>query len=108
MPNVLPLVPSVPNYRVSTTLDERQYVLDIRWNTRAGKWVMDVLTDEAQPIRTGLHLVLGAMYVSSDPRWPAGLFVAADLSGEGREATLDDMGTRVVVFFYTAAEIAAL
>lgn len=110
MPVVLPIVPSVPNYRVSTTLDDVSYVLDVRWNGRAEAWYMDVRTDEGEAIRVGLKLVLGAYHGMrvTDERFPNGIFTAVDLSGEHREATLDDMGTRVVVLYYPASEIAAL
>ena len=43
-----------------------------------------------------------------DPRFPAGVMVAVDTSGEGRDAGLDDLGTRVQVLFYSGEEILAV
>lgn len=104
----LPLVPATPNYRVGTSLDGVSYVFDVRWNGRAAAWYVDILDEEADPICVGLKVVLGAALGarSADPRRPAGLLMASDLSGEGREATFDDLGSRVVVYFYPFADLA--
>ncbi len=108
MPVVLPLIPSVPNYRVGTTLDGTQYILDVRWNTRAASWYMDIRTEDDELIHAGMRLVLGAKHGMriTDTRFPNGIITAVDLSDTHSEAGLDDMGTRVAVFFYTAAELA--
>lgn len=116
MPLAIPLVASVPSYRFSTTLDSfgdgseivpQTYVIDVHWNARDEAWYMDLLASDETPIRHGLKIVLGALIGGRcvDERFPAGCFMAVDLSGEGREATLDDIGTRVVLYFYTAAEL---
>lgn len=103
MPNQLPLVPSVPFYRVSTTLGGSQYVLDVRWNGRDSAWYLDIMDEEADPIAMGLKIVLGAPLGlrSVDPRFPDGALVVA--AGTGGDAGLDDMGERVNVYFYPAA-----
>jgi len=107
MPFALPLVASIPNYRFSTTIDNITYLIDARWNTRDNAWYLDFLEDDETPIVNGVKIVLG-MYLG---RWVnhilfnTGVFVATDTSGKGREATLDDLGTRVVVQRYSAAEV---
>lgn len=108
MPRVLPLIPSEPNYRVGTQLVETQYILDVRWNTRDAAWYMDLLQEDETPIRMGIKLVLGSPLGArtTDQAFPPGVFIAVDLSGAGRDATLDDMGVRVVVMFYTSDELA--
>ena len=97
----LPLVPSTPNYRFATTLDGTSYVFDVRWNARDEAWYLDVYDQNETLIRAGVKIVLGALLGrrSVDPAFPDGLLIATDLSGEGREATFDDLGTRVVVIF---------
>lgn len=115
MKTALPLRPSIPSYRFSTTLEvygERGetvpalFIVDMRWNSRAGSWFMDLLKPDETPIRYGMRVVLGAILggrcASRD--FPAGALMAMDLSGEGREATLDDIGSRVVVYYYTVDE----
>jgi hypothetical protein len=102
----------IPNYRVGTMLGGVQYVLDVRWNGRAsdgaGAWYLDISTSAGVLIRAGIKIVLGALLGrrSVSPDFPRGVLIAADLSGAGVDATLDDLGTRVVVYFYTFDELA--
>lgn len=113
MPQVLPITPSLPSSRVGTVLDGVPFILEIYWNGREEAWYMHVFDGEGEIIRHGIKIVLGAFLGrrTADPRYPAGFLVAADLSGEGRDAGFDDLGTpanggRVVVYFYTYDEFA--
>lgn len=102
MPQQLPFVPSIPNYRVSTDLAGTQFILDARWNTRSEAWYLDILVEDETPIVRGVKVVLGALLgvTNVDPAFPAGTFLASDTSGQGLDATLDDLGTRVIVLFF--------
>lgn len=107
MPSRLPLIPSVANYRFGTDLGGEQFLIDVRWNDRAGAWYLDLYTEDEEPIYSGIKVVLGAILggrCSSD-RFPDGAFVAADLSGAGRDAQYDDLGVRVDVLFYSSSEL---
>lgn len=111
MPSALPLVPSVFNYRVGTSFEGVQYLVDVRWNGRDAAWYLDLLEEDETPVRLGMKVVLGAVIggrAFADADFPAGVLIASDLSNEGRDATFDDLGTRVLVYFYTHAEVAAL
>ena len=107
MPQRLPIDAAFPRYRVATNLGDTQYVMDVHWNARAEAWYLDISTEDGEPIRSGMKIVLGALLGlrSTDPRMPDGVLVASDMSGEGRDATLDDLGSRVVVFFYPSSEL---
>ena len=107
MPQRVPIDAAFPRYRVATNLGEAQFVLDVHWNARAEAWYLDLSTEDGELIRAGLKIVLGALLGvrSTDRRMPDGVLVASDLSGEGRDATLDDLGSRVVVFFYPSSEL---
>lgn len=109
----LPIRPSVPSFRFGTNLDGVQYRFAFHWNERAGEdggagWYMDVLEVDDTPIRMGIRVVLGVRlgHRTADSRFPPGELVARDLSGEGREAGLDDFGERVVIDYKTPAEVA--
>jgi hypothetical protein len=108
MPTQLPFIPSEFNYRVNSVVDGVEYIFDVRWNGRDEAWYMDLYDVDEDPIRTGMKIVLGSLIGrrSVDPRYPAGAFVASDLSNSGTDATFDDLGVRVVVFFYSFEELA--
>jgi len=109
MPVILPFQPSLPFYRVSTVLDGQTYQLNVRWNSRDEAWYFDLLTDEGVMLAAGVKVVLGvflARRVTSEDRL-GGALIASDLSGAELDAGLDDMGTRVLVYYYSAEELAA-
>lgn len=104
----LPIEPSVADQIFETTLDGQTYVLRARWNYRMGTWFLDILDEDQEPIALGLAIVLGA-YIGrrvKDERMPPGLIAASDLSGQGIDATLDDITTRVAVYYYSQDEFA--
>lgn len=101
MATTLPLVPSVPWYRVGTTLETVHYLLDVRWNSRDSAWYMDVLAQDETPIVVGLKLVLGVNLgqFCTDPLFQNGMLRVTDTSGQGLDAGFDDLGARVVVTY---------
>ncbi len=103
----LPFIPSDPAYRFATTLDGVSFVIDVHWNTREQAWYMDLLDDDETPIRSGIKIVLGALLGarSADDRFPEGTFSVVDTSGAELDATFDDMGVRVQVWYLTSAEL---
>lgn len=107
MPEILPLLPQIPFQRFGTTLNGTQHQLRARYVGREDAWYLDLLSENNTPIRMGMKVVLGAYMGirSTHPDMP-GVFIARDLSNEEREATLDDLGTRVIVYFFTFDELA--
>ncbi len=106
----LPLVPSVARYRISTALDEVQYLFDVQWNGREGVWHFDLLTEDAAIILSGISIVLGVVspgWRSVDARMPPGMFQVRDLSDNGIDAGFDDLGDRVVVYYVPIDELPA-
>ena len=106
MPRAVPLSPSVPNYRVGTTLDGIPYIFDVRWNSRGAMWFIDILDIDEDPIASGLAAVLGTVLGIrvTDPRMPPGDLILTDTSGEDRDAGFDDLGDRVVLLYYDEGE----
>lgn len=103
----LPLVPSIPNYRMGTTLNGSQYILDVRWNGRDGAWYLDILEQDETPIVNGVKIVLGCYLARrcSHPLFREGVLVAIDTAGTRTDAGIDDLGTRVVVRYFTIEEV---
>ena len=107
MSEVLPVEPSIPNQRVGITLEEINYVFDFRWNDRTERWYMDISEEDETAIRNGISVSLGAILGGRirDDRFPLGALYAVDLTGEGIEAGLDDLGERVLIYYFTFEEL---
>lgn len=103
----LPITPSVPNQRFGTTIENRSYIFDVRWNARERYWYMDVREIDETPIALGLKLVLGAFLgrAAEHPLFREGAMIAVDLTSTGTEALLDDLGTRVVVKYIPSLDL---
>ena len=104
---LIPVVPSVPNYRFSTSIDDATYIFDFRWNTREAAWFFDISEADETSILQGVKVVLG-MYLgrrSTHRFFRDGVLVAKDTTAKGVEATLDDLGIRVQLLRFTAGEI---
>ncbi len=123
MPVELPIDPSIPFQTFSTTLDGIQFGFEFFWNARAdrdaGAWFFHLYTADDELIRASIKVSLGTLLGGrcADARMPNGVFKAIDLSDtdglHAREAKLDDLGTsdnggRVVIYFFTIAELGAL
>lgn len=107
MPSVLPLVPSIPEYTFATALNSNVYVIRMRWNARASTWFMDISDSEETLVLAGMACLLGCKIGlnSANTSFPAGMFLMVDTSGTGIDATLDDMGTRIQIWHYSADEL---
>lgn len=109
MPQTLPFIPSEPFYGFSTVLDGITVEFNVRWNARDEAWYFDLFDEDGAPIAHGIKIVLGA-YLGrrvNHSIFRLGVLVAIDTSGERRDATLDDLGTRVIVRHLTEFEVAA-
>jgi hypothetical protein len=111
MPTEIPLDPTVrgdaSSFRLGTSLGDDQVILDVRWNSRDGAWYMDLYDQDETPIVRSVKLVLGVNLcrASTHPIFTRNLLRMVDTSRSGREATLDDLGTRVVLLHYTRDEL---
>lgn len=110
MPSQLPIDSSDAIYRVGVTINDVPYLFDVHWNARDGAWYLDVLDVSEDRIKCGIKVVLGVAlgWRCADPRFPTGAILAEDLSGAGKDATYDDLGSRVVLYHYTVEELEAM
>lgn len=99
--------PSLPAYAFTTTLDDKEYLFDVHWNPRDEAWYFHLLDADESPIRHGIKVVLGAALggTCADDRFPDGAFFAVDTSGQGLDAGIDDLGARVLVYFFPRATL---
>lgn len=106
MSQILPFVPSVTPQLFTTQLGDTQYGFDVRWNDRDSAWYINVLTENGELIRASLKIVLGGAlgHREVDPRWPPGVLVPLDTTNSGVDAGFEDLGTRVLVYFFPFEE----
>jgi hypothetical protein len=108
----IPITPSDPWQQITIPLDDTDgsstpYIFELRWNLREGAWYLNIFEANGSAIIHGVKVVLG-MYLGRRSRhdlFRKGALVAVDTSRQGKEAGLDDFGTRVVLRRYTAQEI---
>jgi hypothetical protein len=105
-----PQVPPVPDFTVGADLDGVSYTLRFMFNAGDGYWYMRVLDALAQTVLMGDRRVVAdtPIYAAATGRNPPGLFLAKDTTGQGLAPGLSDFGTRVLLYYVTAAELAAL
>jgi len=107
---VLPFIPSVPFYTFTTTIEDEPYSFKVRWNSRDEAWYFDVSTDDGEVLRQGVKVVLGTYLgrACTEKFFELGVLWAIDTTSQAKEATFDDIGTRVEVRYYSAVEVQAL
>jgi hypothetical protein len=92
---------ATPFFSERVTLGTRDYVLRFLWNQREAKWYLSIADQSGVAIVSGLKVVadfpINRLVV--DDRAPAGTIMAMDLSGEGRDPGLVDLGRRVLLIF---------
>lgn len=101
----LPLT-SDPAQDFVINLGGQQWELYIRYNDRSSFWTMDITEYNSQTsLVIGMPILLGcdllAPYILDN-----GSMVATDTTGLGKDAGADDLGTRVIVFWYSPDEVA--
>lgn len=98
---------SVPYFDLQVQLDDVTYTLEFRWNQRAQAWFMNVY-DEAGTtlLMAGQRVVvtwpIGA-YFSGVP-WPGALMFFDTVGPEYGEPGINDLGSRVQLFYFSLAE----
>jgi hypothetical protein len=106
---LIPFQPGIASYQLAVNILATEYILDVRWNERDSAWFFDLLDENSNQIVSGNKIILGGLLAkTASDKGPRGVFIAKDTSGNGQEAGLDDLGTRVIVRFYTPEEILAL
>ncbi len=94
-----------PDTTQQSTLDGVVFSFHFRWSQRGECWYMDLATVDGTPVITGRKLVTGfplLRRVVAATR-PKGELVFLDTKGLGGRPTLEEFGTRYVLFYEEAA-----
>jgi hypothetical protein len=106
----IPIRPNLSNFSLQVNLDGATYTMNIRWNSRASAWFMDILTEDADTvIVAGLRIIVDfPMNLYRADRKPPGMLFALDTSGESRDPGIGELGDRVQLCYFSTAELAEL
>ncbi len=105
---IIPVIPSLPCYRFGITIEGAQYLFDLTWNDRDAAWYLDVRNVDESAIVVGIRIVLGTFLgrLCQAAPFTTGVLVAIDTSNQSKEATLDDLGTRVSLRYFPLSDLA--
>lgn len=107
MPYEVPLRDDLSHFDLVATLDGVDYTLEFVWNALDSAWYLTILDGDGEtPYHEGRRVVVG---YPTDPhiteRYPPGLLVFVDSEGRDAEPGEADLGTRVKLLYFTAAEL---
>lgn len=109
----IPLINSDPWFRSTTSLDRPDGTtitlsFDFKWNARDSSWYFDMLDESDNVIVQSLRFVRG-IYLGrrvNHEIFRNGAFVAfCTVDNDDREAGFNDLGTRMVLRYFTALDI---
>lgn len=105
----IPTRTDVPHYSIEVELEQRSYLLEFLWNDRAQAWFMDIADVNGTRLLSGRRIVVDLPLLARyrDPALPAGELCAVDTTGLGLDPELADLGTRVKLLYFEAADIPA-
>lgn len=111
-PLVLPFVLDAAYQSMEVALEGVSYRIAYAWNRRTASWYLSISTAEGTALVSGLRMVLDwpllEQHRAREPRLPPGRLFAFAIDGGEGEAGFADMGRRVKLFYYTAADVAAI
>jgi hypothetical protein len=100
----LPVRNDFPAYEFQISLDGRVFFLAFRFNSRANRWIMDILNDSRVNILMGIPLLTGLPLVQAYRReaLPPGTFYCIDQTGAGRNPDRETLGVDVLLIYEEA------
>lgn len=106
---VIPVTPEFVSWRQRTALDGVDYLLDFDWNDRDSTWLLAMRKADGTLLRAGAVIdVIRPLLPSPTLDMPQGIMVAIDLSGDSTRPGLNDLGTRVLLKYYSVGQYEAL
>lgn len=92
---LIPTPSGAPYSSSKVRLEGRDFVLQLAWNQRQGRWHLSILDEESTPLAMGLKLVANWPLTRAykwDPRLPPGDFRAMSLTGDRSPPGFDELG----------------
>jgi hypothetical protein len=109
MASILIPVTSDADSVATYSLDDVNLTFRFRYNDRAGAWFFDVSDESGNAIISGRKIVVSWPLMGwreTDTRLPGGRLFACDTTDHDLDPTEDDLGTRILLNYIEAADIA--
>jgi len=105
----IPTTSELPSYDFQTTLDGLVYNITINYNERRDRWQMSIADSQNDPIISGIPLLLNVSLLGQyvDSRLPPGVLFVMAPNEDNNEAGINDLGTRIKLFYQDLASIQA-
>lgn len=95
MPGQLIPTTDYPRYSQRVKLSGVDYLLKFHWNSRSGRWFLDLYSDEEERIVMGIALTVNRplfLRHHFDPRVPPGELFVVTTTDDQTAPTLDELG----------------
>jgi hypothetical protein len=102
----IPLRGDMPHYTFEVELEGAVYGFDFRWNERAEGWFVGMYNSRGEPLAVGKRLVVAFPLFArhKGPDFPPGMLIAVDTTGEDRDPGLNDLGSRVKLYYFDSTD----
>ncbi len=99
----LPLSPD-PSQRFTVQLGRVKYDFYVKFNSRSGVWTFDLAVSSTKAVLLqSIPIILGADLLQPY-NLGIGRLIASDTSNRSKDATSDDLGTRVKLIWFSPEE----
>ena len=101
----LPVHADYSHYEFKTVLDGIKYGFVLRWNTRAGYWILDIKSSDETVLLSGIPLLIGVdlLAICQYADIPQGKLFLVNLESEYTECGRDDLGENVLLMYQEAS-----
>lgn len=106
----LPIRQEGPRFTFACELEGVSYTFAFRWNDRDGGWYMEISDATGDPIVSGIKVVIGILLLgrATSKLLPPGDLLAIDTAATNTDPGFEDIGRRVQITYFTAAELGAV
>lgn len=101
---ILPIDGEDKNYEFKCDFDGVIYTLNVRYNSRMDRWILDIKTVDDEYILMGIPLLIGTDFIArfKDSRLPHGQLFIVNIPDQYTDAGEDELGTDALVFYNEA------
>jgi hypothetical protein len=91
-------------YRFQLPLEGRIYFFAFRFNTRMGRWIMDIENEAQEALILGIPILAGSSLLDgyTSTGLPPGAFVAIDEANKGRHPDRENFGIDLKLYYLEA------